>query len=307
MAVVHDPYPLQSEKLDKFMPAFLKFQKKCEPPKMDSSVEHSGRKYKYASLKAVCDAIDPVLHENDLSYRFQKPVGGKMLITTLEHVPSGQFLKTYWDLHSGTRPQDQGSEQTYGKRYSITLLTGVVAEEDDDGQAAQKSNGANNRGQANRSSDNNGHHAQPKPAASTVQPGGNASVQPGQGTNNAGKTQAPPVQNATKTADETERRLAELQKKRDAEKLATQKGTTGGPAKSDSAGPRKAPEPTNPGDYVVQIRCSFKGKKLKDIDPAKLMEVANHCAQNNEAKKDGTKPFDGFLNAIKAFETGGGK
>lgn len=63
----------------------------------------------------------------------------------LKHVASGTVKGGMWPL-KGDSPMQQGSAVTYGRRYSLLAVTGVVAEDDDDdGGAASGQNFAQRR------------------------------------------------------------------------------------------------------------------------------------------------------------------
>jgi hypothetical protein len=50
---------------------------------------------------------------------------------------SGQYLEGEWMLTPAKRdPQGEGSDVTYKQRYALQAITGLVADEDDDGHAA---------------------------------------------------------------------------------------------------------------------------------------------------------------------------
>jgi hypothetical protein len=53
----------------------------------------------------------------------------------LKHVASGTLKSGTWPL-KGDTPMQQGSAVTYGRRYSLLAVTGVVAEDDDDDGAS---------------------------------------------------------------------------------------------------------------------------------------------------------------------------
>ena len=56
---------------------------------------------------------------------------------TLKHVPSATERTGVWPLKLSDNPQQMGSSTTYGRRYALLAVTGVVSEdEDDDGVAA---------------------------------------------------------------------------------------------------------------------------------------------------------------------------
>jgi len=104
-------------------------------------------KNRYADLSSVFAAIKP-LHDNGLaitqSTQFRD--GAFLLRTTLRHV-SGQWVAADYPLPLNAKPQEIGSALTYARRYSISALTGVVADEDDDGAEAMRktTNGGNGK------------------------------------------------------------------------------------------------------------------------------------------------------------------
>jgi len=58
---------------------------------------------------------------------------------TLKHVPSATERTGVWPLKLSDNPQQMGSSTTYGRRYALLAVTGVVSEEeDDDGVAASR-------------------------------------------------------------------------------------------------------------------------------------------------------------------------
>lgn len=114
------------------------------------------RKAKYADLAAVWDVIREPLSANGFSL-LQIPEttrSGLWLETRLLHA-SGEFLafRGWWPVAKAPprrergegppsnakwarTPQTYGSAITYARRYSLTALLGVAADEDDDGNAA---------------------------------------------------------------------------------------------------------------------------------------------------------------------------
>jgi hypothetical protein len=53
---------------------------------------------------------------------------------------SGQWIASEHPLPLSGRPQEIGSALTYARRYSLSALIGIAADEDDDANAAQKKN-----------------------------------------------------------------------------------------------------------------------------------------------------------------------
>jgi len=95
-------------------------------------------KSKYADLGAVWEAVKPALQANGFAL-IQSPNfgdGEMWLETILLHV-SGERLTGRYPLRPMKQdPQGYGSALTYARRYSISAMLGVVADEDDDGNAA---------------------------------------------------------------------------------------------------------------------------------------------------------------------------
>jgi len=96
---------------------------------------------KYADLADVTKAIMPLLGERGLSFTCAPTLVFAerqfVLEYTLRHVSGEQLTGTY-PLPSSGSPQQVGSAITYARRYALCAVTGAVADEDDDGQAAEK-------------------------------------------------------------------------------------------------------------------------------------------------------------------------
>jgi hypothetical protein len=92
--------------------------------------------YKYADLADVAAQIHPLLSSAGLAFiAMPKLIGDTyQLVGELAH-ESGESREGVFPLPTG-RPQEIGSAITYGRRYLLCSLTGVVADMDDDGRAA---------------------------------------------------------------------------------------------------------------------------------------------------------------------------
>jgi hypothetical protein len=135
---------IQSEKLDQFLPAFLKAQKAMKAAAKDKPNPHF--KTKYATFESVLEAVMPPLWENGfvLTHQTERVAAGSLLITKITHT-SEQWIGTIFPISEevASNPQKMGSALTYGKRYNTSSLTNVATEEDDDGNhAAGRNNGA---------------------------------------------------------------------------------------------------------------------------------------------------------------------
>lgn len=92
--------------------------------------------YHYADLSDILTAVRPVLRRNGLA--LTQTVEEHWLISVLMHIGTGQSLRSAVPLAvQGAGPQAMGSALTYARRYGLCLLLGIVADDDDDGHAAQ--------------------------------------------------------------------------------------------------------------------------------------------------------------------------
>jgi hypothetical protein len=94
---------------------------------------------KYADLGAVWEACRDALTANGLSV-MQMPVDvadGRVGLTTMLLHESGEFVSsTVSTPLTKNDAQGVGSALTYLRRYALAAMVGVVADEDDDGNAA---------------------------------------------------------------------------------------------------------------------------------------------------------------------------
>lgn len=134
--------------------ALSALQGSIKQPKLNKEVEvktKTGGKYKfkYADLSACAEAAAPALKENGLAV--SQIICNWTLITLLTH-KSGQWIKSELpiSLNQGADYQALGSAITYIKRYSYCAILGIVADADDDANAAC-GNEATFKGQSNTS------------------------------------------------------------------------------------------------------------------------------------------------------------
>lgn len=127
----------KAETTNTFAAAFFKLQKELKPALKES--ENPGFKgSKYADLGSVWDAIREPLQNNQFAIiqRTDFDNDNMWLETTLVHAPSDGSIAGRYPLRpTKLDPQGYGSALTYARRYSITAMLGVIAE-DDDGNAA---------------------------------------------------------------------------------------------------------------------------------------------------------------------------
>lgn len=97
-------------------------------------------KSRYADLTAVWGACRPALAKHGISVT-QWPVhaedGRLHIVTRIAH--GGEWIKAHFSLPVTKQdPQGYGSATTYAKRFCLAAALGVVADEDDDGNAASQ-------------------------------------------------------------------------------------------------------------------------------------------------------------------------
>jgi hypothetical protein len=126
----------QSEKQDKMIPALLKFHRSELRISKDRTVPVGGNRTRsYTTLDEILSKIKPVL--TDCGLVLHQYLAGGEVVTMLTH-ESGQFIasKVAFVPMTGNNTnnlQNAGGGLTYLKRYCISALLGVNAEEDDDG------------------------------------------------------------------------------------------------------------------------------------------------------------------------------
>lgn len=114
--------------------ALLAFQ--ADLPKVTLDGKNPHFKSQFSTLSNTTSTVLPRLNEFGLAYSVQPTVteSGFILRAELRH-ESGETLEATFPIKA-TDPQKVGSEITYYRRYALAALTGVVADEDDDGNTA---------------------------------------------------------------------------------------------------------------------------------------------------------------------------
>jgi hypothetical protein len=127
--------------------AMLKVQSALQPAfkDRDNTFTHS----RYATLNSVMDACREALLANGI-WLSQYPVpvehGFMGLATKLTHAESGQWQSSLLVMPlPKADPQGFGSALTYGRRYALSAMLGIVTEDDDDGNSAGHESAAKTR------------------------------------------------------------------------------------------------------------------------------------------------------------------
>lgn len=126
----------QSESLASFAKAFVKVQAALKPAAKDSMNPHF--KSRYADLASVWDACrEPLTANGFCIIQPAEKVDGKIrVITRLMH-ESGEFIESEIEMTPmDARPQSDGSEITYARRYALAAMVGVCPDDDDGNDAS---------------------------------------------------------------------------------------------------------------------------------------------------------------------------
>ena len=139
-----------SETIGHIAEALAKAQGEMESPKKDREVEVQPKqredktwpqkyKFKYATFDAVLAVSKPTLSKYGIALiQTAGSSGGNVTITTrLIHGGSGEWIEeTIGAAAEGRGLQALGSTLSYLKRYALTAMLGLAADEDDDGNGA---------------------------------------------------------------------------------------------------------------------------------------------------------------------------
>lgn len=126
----------QSNKLGELAKALAKAQSEMTAALKSSENPHF--RSRYADLSAVFDACKEALNKNGFAIvqRVENDANGACVETMLLH-SSGEYVSSRcWLPVAQKTAQAYGSAITYARRYGLTSLAGVAADEDDDGNAA---------------------------------------------------------------------------------------------------------------------------------------------------------------------------
>lgn len=125
---------------DGLYPALLKVQ--AEAPKLQKTAINPHFRSRFVPLEEVHEAIIPILNTNGLVWTTcpgHTENGSPVLDYSLIHASTGEKVSGSMALlPAKADPQGQGSAITYARRYALMAVLGLVADLDDDGNAASK-------------------------------------------------------------------------------------------------------------------------------------------------------------------------
>lgn len=119
--------------------ALVAFQKELPRVGKDKTANAGTFSYKYTDLATLVHTMTPILTKHGLSFVVtpRATESGYEAVGVLMHV-SGESIEGALPIY-GRQPQEMGSSLSYARRYLAGCLTGIVADQDDDGAAAVKS------------------------------------------------------------------------------------------------------------------------------------------------------------------------
>jgi len=125
----------KSENINELAAALAKAQGQMKPAQFNRINPHF--KSRFADLNSCMEACKQPLAENGLCVmQLPEQVEGKDILVTMLAHSSGQWITSEYPLLAAKMDsQGFGSAMTYAKRYSLCALLGIVADEDDDGEA----------------------------------------------------------------------------------------------------------------------------------------------------------------------------
>lgn len=135
-AIINQTIMIHSTDTKDIFTALVNAQSEMPSAPKDATNPHF--RSKYATLQSIVETSLPVLKKYGLGIvqTFQDNCDGISITTTLVH-NSGQFISGTLHLKpTKNDPQGYGSAITYGRRYAWAAMIGMVADEDDDGNAA---------------------------------------------------------------------------------------------------------------------------------------------------------------------------
>jgi len=113
----------------------------AEVPVIFEASSNDFGKYKYADLKQIVKAINPLLRKNGLvTTQF---VDDEYLVTMVLHIETQQFIESRLKLIAGIQLkgmndfQVYGSQLTYFRRYGLAQLLGLITDADNDASGEQ--------------------------------------------------------------------------------------------------------------------------------------------------------------------------
>jgi len=132
---------ITSEKVQNIATALIKAQTELANP----SKNQQGYGYKYADLSSILDQVKPVLQKHGLAITqtSSDDGNGKVGVTTTLLHESGEFISDTLrlpipEMKGTTSTQAAGAALTYARRYALSSILNIAADEDTDAATNEK-------------------------------------------------------------------------------------------------------------------------------------------------------------------------
>lgn len=126
-----------SEQINELAAALAKAQAEMKNARLNKVNPHF--KSRYADLAEIRDTVTPALakHGIAVAHGIMPADSGSLVVTTRLIHSSGQWIESGFPI-AYDKPQTMGSAITYGRRYNLSAITNIAADDDDDANAANE-------------------------------------------------------------------------------------------------------------------------------------------------------------------------
>lgn len=114
--------------------ALAEFQ--ADLPEIGLDATNPAFKSKYATLGNITKKVLPALAKHGLAFSVGSFVDNGLLVVDAHLIHDSGESRSFQFPIVETNPQKVGGAITYARRYALSALTGIVADEDDDGNSA---------------------------------------------------------------------------------------------------------------------------------------------------------------------------
>lgn len=123
-----------SEQIDQLATALAAAQAEMKNARLNKTNPHF--KSRYADLAEIRDTVTPALAKHGIAavHGMDAAENGLAVVTRLIH-KSGQWIESRFPV-AYDKPQTMGSAITYGRRYNLSALSNIAADDDDDANTA---------------------------------------------------------------------------------------------------------------------------------------------------------------------------
>ena len=119
-----------SDTINELAAALAAAQAEMKNAKLNKTNPHF--KSRYADLAEIRDTVTPALSKHGIAvaHGMDASDNGIVVVTRLIHA-SGQWIESRFPI-AYDKPQTMGSAYTYARRYSLSAMCSIAADEDDD-------------------------------------------------------------------------------------------------------------------------------------------------------------------------------